>query len=165
MAVFIIPVQAKSTEGNITSDKKIPHINIAIFHKLHAHDDFIYPKTINGADIIAATFGKAQFIAINHTLGLKNGDILNVSNDVLRDHAGVFSDSGVNCQISVHIKQTKLILAGTCQILMTDQDHHEIDHKGIIKSFTMHPHEDWQLIYDDDADGIAVYADENMGLE
>ncbi|MDQ6995189.1 MAG: hypothetical protein Q9M18_06300, partial [Mariprofundaceae bacterium] len=145
--------------------KTAPHVNIAIFHKLHGHDDFVYPKTISGVDIIASTLGKAQFIAINHSSGLKDSDVISISNDVLREDGGAFNDFGVDCQLTVHVKQTDVTLAGMCEILMLDQDHREIDHKGIIKPFTMHASGDWELIYYDAEDGIAVYADENMGLE
>jgi len=164
-AMFTAPLQATITAGDITGGKKAPHVNIAIFHKLHGHDDFVYPKEIKGADIIQDTAGKAQFIAINHTSGLQDGDILSISNDVLRENAGNFADFGVDCQISVHLENSQVTLGGMCQILIMDQDHREIDHKGIVKPYTMHPGADWELIYYDAEDGIGIYADENMGME
>jgi len=164
VALFTLPIQAKITAGDITGGKKAPHVNVAIFHKLHGHDDFKYPEHIAAADILNAMSGQAQFISINHTAGLKDGDVLTSSNDILREGAGDFEDFGVDCQLSVHIKDTAVTLAGMCQILMVDQDGREIEHKGIVKPFVMKSGLDWQLIYYDAEDGIAVYANEEFGL-
>jgi hypothetical protein len=165
VSLLMIPVQAKITAGDITGGAKAPHVNIAIFHKLHGHDDFQYPEYIDKDEILHATQGKAQFIAISHTAGLKDGDVMTIANDVLREGAGDFEDFGVDCQLSLHIKGTDVSLAGICQILMIDQDGREIEHKGIIKPVSMHSGGDWQLVYYDAEDGIAVYADEEVGLE
>ena len=48
---------------------------------------------------------------------------------------------------------------------MMDQDGRIIDHKGIVKQVTLKQGADWQLIYYDAEDGIAVYANEEIGLE
>jgi len=164
-AMMTMPLQAKITAGDITGGKKAPHVNIAIFHKLHGHDDFVYPQEIKGDDIIKDTAGKAQFIAISHTSGVKDGDVLTLATDVLREDAGNFADFGVDCQLSVHLENKDVTLAGMCQILIMDQDHREIDHKGIVAPYKMHAGADWELIYYDAEDGIAVYADEMIGLE
>ncbi|MDX8392010.1 MAG: hypothetical protein R8K53_05505, partial [Mariprofundaceae bacterium] len=142
-----LPVQAKITAGDVTGGAKAPHVNIAIFHKLHGQEGFSYPEHIAKADILHAMDGKAQFISINHTAGLKDGDVLTIGNDVLREGAGDFEDFGVDCQLSVHIKAEDVSLAGMCQILIVDQDNREIEHKGIIKPYTMHAGSDWELIY------------------
>jgi len=165
VAALAVPIQAKITAGDITGGKKAPHVNVAIFHKLHGQDAFNYPDYIASSDILHALEGKAQFISINHTAGLKDGYVMTLSNDVLREGDGDFEDFGVDCQLSVHIKGTDVTLAGMCQILLIDQDHREIEHKGIIKPVTMKSGVDWQLIYYDAEDGIAVYADEEVGLE
>lgn len=160
-----IPIQAKIIAGDITGGAKAPHVNIAIFHKLHGQDAFIYSKNIAGDNILQAMKGKAQYIAMTHTAGIKDGDVLTLSNDVLRENGGAFEDFGVDCQLSVHIKGTDVILAGICQLLMMDQDGRTIEHKGLIKPVTMHSGSDWELIYYNAEDGIAVYADEEVGLE
>lgn len=165
LAGLSLPVQAKVTAGDITGGKKAPHINIAIFHKLHGSNAFIYPKLIEKANIINAMADNAQFISINHTAGLKDGDVITIANDILRDAAGSFEDFGVDCQMTVRIKEEIITLAGVCQLLMVDQDHREIAHKGVIEPFQMDPSKAWTLIYYNDEDGIAVYADEEVGLE
>jgi len=163
--VVAVPIQAKITAGDVTGGVKAPHVNIAIFHKLHGQDAFVYPASITSADILHALDGKAQFISINHTAGLKDGDVITLSNDVLREEGGAFEDFGVDCQLSVHVKGADVVLSGMCEILMVDQHHREIEHRGMVKPFTMHGGGDWQLIYYDAEDGIAVYADEEVGLE
>jgi len=158
-------LKAEIRAGDVTGGAKAPHVNIAIFHKLHGQDSFAYPEHIKRGDILHVLDGKAQFVSINHTAGLKNNDVITIGNDVLREEAGKFEDFGVDCQMTVHIKAADVTLAGMCEVLMVDQNHREIEHKGIIKPFTMHAGAEWQLIYNDAEDGIAVYADEEMGLE
>jgi len=164
MVVLAMPVQSKITAGDITGGKKAPHVNIAIFHKLHGHEAFNYPASIAGSDILNALKADTQYIAINHTAGLKDGDVIMISSDVLRSDAGKFEDFGVDCQMSIMIQQ-QITLAGICQILMMDQDGREIEHKGMVKPFVMKAGGGWQLIYSDTEDGIAIYASEEIGLE
>ncbi len=165
MLYFGMPVQASVKAGDITGGKKAPHVNIAAFHKLHGQEGFKYPEHITSSDILHALQGKAQFIFINHTAGLKDGDVITVANDVLREESGHFSDFGVDCQMSVHIRSNVITLSGLCEILMLDQDHREIEHKLLIKPVDMQVGKGWILLYYDAEDGIAIYADGEIGLE
>jgi len=131
---------------------------------LHGHADYQYPKDIEASDIISATSGKAQFIAISHSSGIKDGDVLTIGTDILRDDADQFEDFGVDIQVAAHIGQS-VSVDGMIEILMMDQDGREIEHKGIIRPRTLQPGKDWVLVYDDEADGIAIYVDENVGIE
>jgi len=151
--------------GDVTGGKEAPHVNIAAFHKLHGQEGFKYPEHITGSDILHALQGKAQFIFINHTAGLKDGDVIMVANDVLREEDGHFADFGVDCQMSVHLKGNDVSLGGLCEVLMLDQNHREIEHKLFIKPVTMQPGKGWVLLYNDEEDGIAIYADTEFGLE
>ena len=164
--MWLVPIQAKVTAGDITGGKKAPHVNIAIFHKLYGHDDFVYPEAIATTDILQATAGQAQFIAISHTSGLKDGDVITMNNDVLREGDKNFEDFGVDCELAFHVKGNAVTLAGMCQILMIDQDYREIDHKGIVKEHHIDDtQKGWHLIYNDVEDGIAVYADAEVERE
>jgi len=160
-----LPIQSSIKAGDITGGAKAPHLNIAAFHKLHGQESFNYPKEIDKKGILSTLDGKAQFIFMNHTSGLKDGDVITVSSDVLRDNAGSFDDFGVDCQLSVHLKNKALSLAGICEFLMVDQDNREIQHKGIIKPIPLTTAGSWTLIYYDEEDGIAIYADNEFGLE
>lgn len=159
-------IQATIKAGDITGGKVAPHINIAAFHTLHGQEGFKFPDHIADSDIMSALHGKAQYLFMNHTAGLEDGDVIMVTNDVLRDNAGSFEDFGVGCQLSVHIKDGQdAQIAGMCEFLMVDKNHRQIQHKGVIKPVTLHPGKDWVLLYNDIEDGIAIYADEEVGIE
>lgn len=162
---FGFPVKSTVKAGDITGGEIAPHVNIAAFHALHGQENFKFPKHINGDNILNSLAGKAQFIFINHTAGLKDGDVIMTGSDVLRDNSGHFEDFGVDCQLSVHIKNNDVTLAGVCTFLMVDQDRREIEHKGIVPPHTLHPNQDWVLVYYNAEDGIAIYADQEVGLE
>lgn len=164
------PVQSAIKAGDITGGEIAPHANIAAFHKVHGQESFKYPAQIPGADIIAALQGKAQYIFLNHTAGLKDGDVIVIGNDVLRESDGKFEDFGVDCQLSVHLsgsgaETSALSLGGMCEVLFVDKNHREIEHKLMIKPTDVQPGKGWILLYDDAEDGIAIYADVEIGLE
>ncbi len=160
-----LPIQAKITAGDITGGVKAPHVNIAAFHKIHGQEAFKFPDHISNHDIMGELKGKAQYIFMNHTAGLKDGDVITIANDVLRENAGAFEDFGVDCQLVVHLKGDDVKIGGMCEFLMVDKDHREIEHKGVVKPTVMHPGKDWVLLYDNVEDGIAIYADEEIGIE
>jgi len=159
MLSLALPAQAKIVAGDVSGGQHTQHVNIAIFHKLQGQESFVYPKKIEKGNVLQSLNDKAQFISINHTAGLKDGDVITVNNDVLRDSDNAFNDFGVDCQFPVHIQGENVILAGICQILMVDQNNREIEHKGIVKSFVMRSSQDWTLIYEDKEDAIAIYVD------
>jgi len=162
---FGLPAKSSVKAGDVTGGVKAPHVNIAAFHKLHGQEGFESPDNIAAHNILHALQGTAQFIFLNHTAGLKDGDVITIANDVLREAAGHFEDFGVDCQLSVHINGEDVTLSGLCEFLMVDKDHREIEHKGIVKPTLMHPGKDWVLLYDNVEDGIAIYADEEIGIE
>ncbi len=158
--------QAAVKAGDITGGKAAPHVNIAAFHKIHGQENFVFPQHIAGGDILSALQGSAQYLFMNHTSGLQNGDVIMVTNDVLRDNAGSFEDFGIGCQLSVHIKNKQDVeIAGLCEFLMVDKNHRQIEHKGIIKPVMLESGKDWILVYNNEEDGIAIYADEEFGME
>ena len=165
IALVLMPMKTTAIASGIAGGVKAPHVNIAIFHKLHGQEGFQFPKNIHAMSILQGLKGKAQFISINHTAGLKDGDVISIASDVLRDDDGTFEDFGVDCQFSVHIKDEDVSIGGMCQIMLVDQSGRVIEHKGFVKPVVMHAGEDWQLIYYNAKDGIAVYADENMEQE
>lgn len=158
-------VRSAIKAGDVTGGEVAPHVNLAAFHKLHGQEGFKYPDHIDNKDIISALQGKAQYIFLNHTAGLKDGDVITVANDVLRESSGQFEDFGVDCQLSVHLKGDDVSLGGMCEVLFVDKDHREIEHKLMIKPTQMQAGKGWVLLYYDDEDGIAIYADEEIGIE
>jgi len=156
---------AAVTAGDITGGKKAPHINIAAFHTLHGQEGYKYPEQITDHDILHALRGKAQYIFMNHTSGLKDGDVISVATDVLRDTDGEFEDFGVDCQMTVHLAKASAQLSGICEVLMLDQDGRQIEHQLFLRPKTLEDGKDWVLLYYDAEDGIAIYANEEVGLE
>lgn len=157
--------QAKVTASDITGGAKAPHVNVAAFHTLHGVKGFEYPAKIKGDDILNALRGKAQYIFMNHTSGLKAGDVVTVANDVLRNGTNELEDFGVDCHFFVKVEGKDLSLAGLCKFLIVDQDYREIDHQGVIKPLLMKPEHAWTLLYYDKEDAIAIYAEADFGLE
>jgi len=151
--------------GDITGGKKAPHLNLAVFHKLHGQEGFKYPEHIGRGDILGALEGKAQFVFVTHTAGLKDGDVVSVQTDVLREEGGQFEDFGVDCQMAIHTQGDAVSLGGFCDVLMADQNHRIIEHKMMIRPVTMEAGKDWVLVGVDEEDGIALYADEEIGIE
>ena len=78
------PVKSTVKAGDITGGEVGPHVNIAAFHKLHGQESFKFPDHISDHDILGALKGKAQYIFMNHTSGLKDGDVIIVSIVVIR---------------------------------------------------------------------------------
>ncbi len=166
LLIFGPQAHATVTAGDITGGKKAPHVNIAVFHKLHGQESFQYPARIANHDILGALRGKAQFVFMNHTSGLEDGDVISIASDVLRDSDGAFEDFGVDCQMTIHITdETHASISGICQVLMLDQDGRQIEHKMILRPHSLEAGKDWVLLYDNEEDGIAVYADEEVGIE
>ncbi|OIO56648.1 MAG: hypothetical protein COX57_03980 [Alphaproteobacteria bacterium CG_4_10_14_0_2_um_filter_63_37] len=151
--------------GDITGGKKAPHLNLAVFHKLHGQEGFKYPEHLGRTSFLTEMEGKAQFVFVTHTAGLKDGDVVSVQTDVLREEGGAFEDFGVDCQMAVHTKGESVSLSGFCDVLMVDQNNRMIDHKMVIKPVSMAAGRDWILIGVDEEDGIAIYADEEVGTE
>jgi len=163
--LFSIPAYTSVQAGDITGSVKAPHVNIAIFHKLHGHDAYTYPEHIQDHDILNSTRGDAQFISLNHTSGLKDGDVISLSSDVLRDKSGAFQDFGVDCQLGTHLDGNAMILSGMCSVHMIDQDGRKIKHLCIVKPVKVELGQGWVLLYNDIEDGIAVYASGSIGME
>jgi len=158
-------LEAEVRAGDITGGEKAPHVNIAVFHTLHGQDGFQFPDRIQALDVLGELQGKAQFIFMNHTAGLKDGDVISVATDVLRDTAGEFEDFGVDCQMTVHVKSDSEVLSGICEILMLDQDGREIEHKAMIAPTSVPSGKGWTMLYFDHEDGIAIYASSGTGTE
>ncbi|MDQ6972467.1 MAG: hypothetical protein Q9M30_07450, partial [Mariprofundaceae bacterium] len=157
--------EAEVRAGDITGGKKAPHVNIAVFHALHGQEGYKFPAEIKAHDVLNSLEGKAQFIFMNHTAGLKDGDVISVATDVLRDEGGKFEDFGIDCQMTVHLKGNADVLSGICEILMLDQDGREIEHNAIIKPTSVASGNGWTLLHFDAEDGIAIYASADSGME
>jgi len=163
--LFATLAPAAVTAGDITGGVKAPHVNIAVFHTLHGKEGYAYPDHIADHDILKALQGKAQYIFMNHTAGLKDGDVISVATDVLRDTNGEFEDFGVDCQMTVRLAAQAVQISGICEVLLVDQDGRQIEHKMVLSPTVLKEANGWELLYFNAEDGIAIYASEEVGLE
>ena len=133
------------------------HVHVAAFFKLPGQDAFQWPDEIKGENIIGALDGKADFLVLTQTVGIHNGDVLNIQNDVLREGSGSdFADLGIDCQLSVNSSNPVWKVGGKCEIFFP---HLNAGEKvlGIIKPHEIESEKVWHHVWDDPKTGVGVY--------
>lgn len=132
------------------------HVHIAAFFKVPGQQAFQWPEDIDGEDIIGALKGKADFLILTQTVGIHNGDVLNVQNDVLRAGAGdAFEDMGIDCQLSVDTSEKVWKVGGKCEINLPHIGNKKV--AGIITPHSIPTEKVWHHVWDDPETGVAVY--------
>jgi len=149
------------TEG-IAGTGKAAHVDVAVFHFYGADKA---PAEIRGADIISQLHGKAQFLTITHSTGVKDQDVLMIASDVLRDGASS-GDFGVDCQLVLHVARGEdVTVLGKCETFYYDAaNKQEVESKLVVKPVLLKA-EDWQLVAWDPKSRVAIYVDEEVGEE
>ncbi len=149
------------TEG-IAGTGKAAHVDVAVFHFYGADSA---PREIKGADIITRLKGKAQFLTITHSTGVKDQDVLMINSDILREGASA-EDFGVDCQLLLHVAQGEdVTVMGKCETFYYDAaNKKEVESKLAVKPVLIKA-EDWQLVAWDPVAHVAIYADEEVGNE
>jgi len=149
-----------ATEG-IAGIGKAAHANVAVFH-FHAGQK--PPAEIKGHDIIGQLHGKAQYLTLTHSTGLKDGDVIMVTSDVLRDGGTSVEDFGVDCQLTLHVKNdSDVTVAGLCNVFVYSvADKREVESKLLIKPVHIDS-DDWKLVAWDEKENVAIYVDEEIG--
>ncbi|MDQ6973308.1 MAG: hypothetical protein Q9M10_00375 [Mariprofundaceae bacterium] len=140
----------------IASEQSV-HVHVAAFFKLPGQASFQWPEEIKGDDIIGALDGKADFLVLTQTVGIHNGDVLNIQNDVLREGKGSgFDDLGIDCQLSVNTSGAVWKVGGKCDIFLP---HLNGGAKvvGIIKPHDIESEKVWHRVWRDPKSGVAVY--------
>jgi len=132
------------------------HVHVAAFFKVPGQASFQWPDEIPTEDIIGALSGKADFLLLTQTVGIQDGDVLNIQNDVLREGSGSgFDDLGINCQLSVDTKGKSWNVGGKCDVFLPHLGGEKI--VGIIKPHTIETERVWHHVWENDKTGIAVY--------
>jgi len=143
--------------GEATASEQGTHVHVAAFFKDPGQESFQWPEEIKGEDIIGALHGKADFLVLTQTVGIHNGDVLNIQNDVLREEKGdQFEDLGINCQLSVNTESAKWKVAGKCNIFLPHINGGE-KVLGIIAAHAIETEKVWHHVWDDPKSGVAVY--------
>jgi len=152
-----------ATAGEIRS------VNFAAFQKVDKN--FEYEAVVEGqfSDFIAAMKG-SQILALAHTAGAIDGDVITLQTSVLRDESGSLGDFGVDCQLSYKDESTKedtsFLLGGLCKIIHVGRGENLrktlfIPHTNIPD--TSQGFEGWFMLDEDENTGIAFYA--NVSVE
>ncbi len=142
-----------------TASEQGTHVHVAVFFKLPGQDAFQWPDKIKGENILGALDGKADFLVLTQTVGIHNGDVLNIQNDVLREGSGSgsgFEDLGIDCQLSVDSSAAVWKVGGKCEIFLP---HLNGGAKvlGIIKPHEIETEKVWHHVWDDSKTGVVVY--------
>jgi len=152
------------TQG-IAGIGKAAHVQLAIFHVYTGEKPATDITSSDEIGLLQALKGKAQMLAYAHTTGVKDGDVLMATTDILRGNETSAEDFGVDCQLFLHVKNDEDVsVGGLCTVEVYDISHaKQVSAKVIIKSMPVHSH--WTLVGWDDQDHIAIYVNEEVGTE
>ncbi|MDX8401756.1 MAG: hypothetical protein R8K47_03900 [Mariprofundaceae bacterium] len=144
---------------------KAAHLNVAVFH---VHTGKKPPAEITGEDEIAlltALKGQARMLGYMHSTGMKDGDVVLLATDVMREEGGKVADFGVDCELIVHVANgEKVSIGGKCEVEVWDMvNKRRVSDKLIIKPEPVGDH--WTLIGWSEVEHIAIYVDEEIGAE
>jgi len=144
-------------------------VNFAAFQI--ADENFEFEAIVEGkfSDFIAEMKG-SQILALVHSAGAVDGDIMSMQTSVLRDNDGALGDFGVDCQLNFKSEKegedTSYLLGGVCRII-------QVGGGKDLRTVLIIPHtyipdtaqgfEGWFMLDEDEATGIAFYA--NVSLE
>jgi len=156
LVLFLMPHLASAGESR--------NVNFAAFQKVDA--DFEFEPIVEGkfSDFIKAMSG-SQILALAHTKGAIDGDVVLLQTSVLRDEAGSLGDFGIDCQLSFKDESegtdTSYLLGGVCKIIQVGRGKNIretlfIPHTNIPD--TSQGFEGWFMLDEDERTGVAFYA-------
>jgi hypothetical protein len=132
------------------------HVHVAAFFKDPGQESFQWPDEINGEDIIGSLHGHADFLILTQTVGIHDGDVLNLQNDVLRAGQGTeFEDMGIDCQLSVNTTGANWKVGGKCELNLPHVGNKKV--VGLITPHEIDKEKVWHHVWDDKETGVAVY--------
>lgn len=146
--------------GVAAASEQGTHVHVAAFFKMPGQESFKWPDEIPGEDIIGSLDGKADFLVLTQTVGIHDGDVLNIQNDVLRsgDGSSGYQDLGIDCQLSVNTSTgPDWTVGGKCDVFlpMLSTDGSKVT--GIIMPHPIETEKVWHHVWDDAKTGVAVY--------
>ncbi len=152
------------TQG-IAGVGKAAHVQLAIFHVYTGNKPASEIKSSDEIGLLQALKGKAQLLAFAHSTGVKDGDVLMATTDILRGNEQSLKDFGVDCQIFLQVKGGEKVSAGgLCNVEVYDIAHaKQVSSKIMIKNQAIGEH--WTLIGWDSREHVAIYLNEEVGTE
>ncbi|WP_287962923.1 hypothetical protein [Alcanivorax sp.] len=143
---------------------KAAHVNVAIFHVYSGDKPPAEIQQPDEAGLLTALKGEAQILALTHTTGVKDNDVLDIQADVLREGQSL-EDFGVDCQLILDVPDGEHVkIGGKCQTLVWDiVNARQVKSDMLIKPTLVG--KDWTLIAWDAKEHVAIYVNEEMGAE
>jgi len=148
------------------SAQELRNINFAIFQKVD--DSFEFDPIVLGkfSSFIEAMRG-SQVLLLSHTRNAIDGDVINIQQDVLRESSEGLNDQGINCSMTFRdhstVENTDFELGGMCRLL----DSLNSNMLAIIPMASLPDTEQgieaWVEVYEDEASGVAFYANVSSG--
>ncbi len=142
-------------------------INLAVFQLEHVGDEF--DGVVEGSLIpfLSAMKGK-KLLAMIHTEGAYDGNIITLQTSVLQDNAGSLGDYGVDCQLSFHEEKDEgdiiYTLGGVCRVNRIGRGKSEKYVLVITPTpipATTNESEEWYLFDEDEEAGVGFFV--NIG--
>ncbi len=143
---------------------EIRSVNFAAFEKVDKNAEFEAVVEGKFSDFITAMKG-SQILALTHTAGAIDGDVITLQTSVLRDEAGAFGDFGIDCQLSFKDESVgnspSFLLGGICKVIREGRGQHlttshVIPHTNVPD--TSQGFEGWFLLEEDKKTGVVFYA-------
>jgi len=148
----VVTTSLPVVSAEAVASENAAHMMFGIFFK-EGDPNFKYPAQIKGEDIIGPLRGKAEYLIVAHSAALKDGDVISLQNDLLRNGDAGMDDLGVNCQLTVHTGIWSV--GGKCDVFLPAL--HEQKSTGIIPPTTIEGDLIWYNVWTDPATGVAVY--------
>ena len=149
-----------------SSALELRDINFAVFQKVD--DDFEYDPIVLGrfSEFINVMEG-TQLLLLSHTKDSINEDVINLQQNVLRESSEGLNDIGVSCNLTFldfsEEDETEFELGGMCKIF----DSLNENVMAIIPMASLPDTEEgveaWVMLYEDENNGIAFYANVSSG--
>ena len=145
----------------ISTAAEIRNINLAVFQRVA--DDFEFDPIVLGkfSDFIEVMEG-SQILLLSHTKDSVHGDVINLQQDVLRESSDGLNDVGISCALTFIDESTEedtsFEVGGMCKIIdsLGDSVLAIIPMSGLPD--TAQGIDAWVQLYEDEASGIAFYA-------
>jgi len=162
LALFLLPAGPVS----IAHASELVRLNIAAFEKRDAAFEFESIITGTHAQMFEQMQGKSDVIFFNRTPVLMDKDVINLQLDALRMSKGALANGGLNCQFSFDNESDEdsqfYSIAGMCTLMHAEADGTRKVRayvKRTMLSDVSYGMNVWMKVYEDKAEGIAIYAD------
>jgi len=128
------------------------YLHFAAFFSTNGPGTVQYPDRVPGEDIEGALLKKgAEMLLFAHSVSIKDGDVITIANDTLREKGSSYADFGLDCQFTVHDRPV-LRVGGLCNIFVTDKKH-----AIVIKPVEIRKRLVWIKVFEEKAQGVAGY--------